>query len=486
MKIKFSKIKSYTASLFRTNASHHGSYSVMLSCVVIAIAIIVNMAVSAMPSSMKNIDLSGNQVYTPGDQTKDILDSLDQDITIYTIFQDGQTDETLTKLLDRYKELSDHIKVENVDPVANPTFASNYDTSSLQTGSVIVESDQRYKIIEYSEIYESSYSYDSSYNYTTTTDFDGEGEITSAIDYVTSASLPVLYYTTGHDEVSLSDTAFSALSKSNYDLKSLSLLSEEKIPDDCGVLMILGPQSDFSSDEADMVIDYLENGGHALILTSYTENRLTEFERILNNYGMETTGGIIFEGDSNYYYQTPMYIIPQYGSHDITSNASSSDTLALIIQASGIKLTDVRSSVSQTPLLTTTDSSYEKIPENGKFSTSEKEKNDAEGPFNLGVLAEETTADGETTQLVVFSTPHLVEESFVSNYNISNVDLLADSIGYMCEHENSVTIDAKSMTTETIAPSAATVNLQSIIFVILLPAGLLITGIAIWVRRRKK
>ena len=486
MNMKWNKIKSYTVSLFKTNASHHGSYSAMLSCIVIALAIIINMAVSALPSSLINIDISGNQVYTLGDQTKEIVEKLEQDITIYTTFTDGQTDDTLLKLLDRYQELSDHIKVENVDPVANPTFASNYDTSSLASGSVIVESDQRYKVIDSSEIYESSYSYDASYNYTTTQNFDGEGEITSAIDYVTSQSLPVLYYTTGHDETELSNTATAALSKSNYELKSLSLLSEKSVPDDCGVLMILAPQADFSSDEADMIISYLEKGGHALILTSYTESKLTQFERILQNYGMETSDGIVFEGDSNFYYQSPMNVIPQYASHDITSDASDSNTLALIVQASSIQSLDVRSTVSLTPLLTATDASYEKIPENGQFASTKKEKQDAEGPFNLAVLAEETISDDAATQLIVFSTPYLVEESLVTNYNISNVDLLVNSIGYMCEHENSVTIDAKSMTAETITPSAASVNLQTILFVILLPAGLLITGIVIWLRRRKK
>lgn len=475
--------KEYAASMFQTNSFHHGSYSILLSCIVIALAIIVNLVVNALPSSMIHVDISSNQVYTLSDQTKEIVKNLEQDITIYALYTDGNEDETTMQLLNRYKDLSDHITIKTVDPVSNPTFTASYDASSLSTGSLIVQSGERYKTIAYSDIYETSYSY---YDYSSTTDFDGEGEITSAIDYVTSDTLPVLYYTTGHDEVTLSDTASTALEKSNYELQSLSLLSEESIPEDCGVLMILAPQSDFSSEEADMVIQYLENGGKAFIWTSYTTEKLTQFERILNNYGMATSDGIVLESDSNSYFQTPYCIIPQYASHDITSDASSSNTLALIYQTTGIEQLDVRSTVTQTPLLTTTDSAYEKIPENGQLSTSEKESGDEEGTFNLAMLAEEETSNGENTQLVVFSTPYLVDESLISRYNISNVDLMVNSIGYMCEHETSVTIDAKSMTTETITPTAASVNMQSLIFVILLPAGLLIAGIVIWLRRRKK
>ncbi len=485
---KRGSFKTYAASMFRTNSFHHGSYSILLSCIVIVLAILVNLVVSALPTSIRQFDMSSNQILSISSQTKEVLENLNQDVTIYALYEGENQDDTVMQLLSRYQEGSDHIQVEVIDPVANPTFTANYDASSLSAGSLIVESKDRYKTIAYSDIYESNYYNDSSsyYGYSTSTDFDGEGEITSAIDYVTSENLPVLYYTTGHDETTLGDSASSALAKSNYDVQSLSLLSEGSIPEDCGVLMILAPQADFSAEEADLVIDYLEKGGKALIFTSYTGETLTEFERILDNYGMGTSKGIVFEGNSSAYFQNPMYILPQYETHEITADASSSNIVALIIQAAAIEQKEVRSTVTQTPLLTTTDEAYEKIPENGQFSSTEKESGDAEGSFALAMLAEESVSDEETTQLVVFSTPYLTEESFISNYNLSNVDLLLNAIGYMCEHETSISIDAKSMDIETITPSAAAVGMQSIFFVVLLPAGLLITGIVIWAKRRKK
>ena len=61
-----------------------------------------------------------------------------------------------------------------------------------------------------------------------------------------------------------------------------------------------------------------------------------------------------------------------------------------------------------------------------------------------------------------------------------------NSIGYLCEHESTITIDAKSMMLETITPSTSAVNIQTIVFIILLPLAVLISGIVIWVRRRRK
>ena len=471
---------------FHTKTFHYGSFSILLTAVVLIIAILVNVAVNALPTSLIQIDMSSSRIFTLNEQSVNVLKNLDQDVTIYPLFETGQEDETLMKLLDRYTEQSDHIKVETVDPVANPSFTSGYNASSLQTGSVIVESGNRYKTIQSYEIYETSY--DSCYS--SEQYFDGEGELTSAIDYVTSESLPNIYYTTGHDELSISTAFESALTKSNYALTELSLLSAGSVPEDCDVLMILSPQSDFSAAEADMVIQYLESGKKAYIQTSYLSGNFTEFSRILSNYGIQSSSGIILEGDSDYSYQENgsflPYIMPQLQSHTITDDFIGSKKPALISLASALELTDVRSSVSRTTLMTTSESGYEKTMVNGKLSTAEKEDGDRTGTFNLGVLAEEETASGETTQLVVYSTPYLTDDSLVNYYNISNLDLAVNSIGYLCEHESTITIDAKSMMLETITPSTAAVNIQTIVFIVLLPLSVLISGIVIWVRRRRK
>ncbi|MFQ9389032.1 MAG: hypothetical protein ACLR1V_09795 [Coprococcus sp.] len=66
------------------------------------------------------------------------------------------------------------------------------------------------------------------YDYSTyssqTTGFDAEGQLTSAIDYVTSDSLPKLYTLTGHDESSPGDTLTSQIEKENIDIEELEPL----------------------------------------------------------------------------------------------------------------------------------------------------------------------------------------------------------------------------------------------------------------------
>ena len=154
----------------------------------------------------------------------------------------------------------------------------------------------RSKVVNYSSIYESSIDYNTYQS--TTTGFDGEGQIDSAISYVTSEDLPVLYTLDGHGEKDLDSTLQEDIQKANIDIKSLNLITEESVPDDAACLLINAPTSDISESEKDAIIDYLENGGKAMIFSDYTEESMDNFDAVLKNYGVERTEGIVIEGDS--------------------------------------------------------------------------------------------------------------------------------------------------------------------------------------------
>ena len=82
----------------------------------------------------------------------------------------------VSKLLKKYEEASDHIKVETKDPVVNPKFTSEYTDEEVSSNSLIVVCEDRSKVVDYNNIYESSIDYNT-YSYTTS-GFDGEGQIT--------------------------------------------------------------------------------------------------------------------------------------------------------------------------------------------------------------------------------------------------------------------------------------------------------------------
>ena len=263
----------------------NGSYSVVISAIFVVIVIVVNMIVGSLPTKYTEVDVSSEKLYSISDDTKEFLKKLDKDITIYQVVQSGSEDETISKLLEKYEEESSHIKVEEKDPVVNPKFTSEYTSDEVSANSLIVVCGDRSKVVDYSNIYESSIDYNTYQSQTT--GFDGEGQITSAISYVTSEDMPVLYTLDGHGEKELSSDIQEDIQKANIDIKSLNLITEESVPEDAACLLINAPTSDISESEKDAIIDYLENGGKAMIFSDYTEESMENFDAVLANYGVE-------------------------------------------------------------------------------------------------------------------------------------------------------------------------------------------------------
>ena len=218
----------------------------IITVVFVAAVIVINMIAGKIPSKYTQIDVRIQALFSIGDETKKALKELDKDVTIYQIAQTGYEDKNISSLLKRYKDESKHINVEVKDPVVNPKFVSDYTNEQISSNSLIVESGERSKIINYSDMYESSLDYNT-YSYQTT-GFDGEGQITSAIGYVTSENLPVLYTLEGHGEKTLSTDLKDSIEKANIEVEELNLLTEENVPEDANCLMIVSPTTDLSSD----------------------------------------------------------------------------------------------------------------------------------------------------------------------------------------------------------------------------------------------
>lgn len=212
-----------------------GSYSLVISVVVLALLIVANIFVSALPTSMTKYDISSTKLYSITSNTKVVANALEQDVTIYWIVQAGEEDDVIENLLGKYESLSDHISVVKRNPDVYPTFAEQYTDEDVPNNSLVVECGDRYRYISYNDTYISE---SNVYSYSYTTSFDGEGAITSAIDYVVTEDLPQLYVLEGHGEAELPSTFSDQLEKENYEVNTLSLLTVDEIPEEADCILI--------------------------------------------------------------------------------------------------------------------------------------------------------------------------------------------------------------------------------------------------------
>ena len=465
----------------------HGTYSMAVTAVVIAIVVVLNLVVQEIPSKYREIDLSSQKLYTIGEQTEKILKNLKKDVTLYYIAQDGTESSDIKNLLEKYEEGSKHITVEQKDPAVSPKFASQYTSDNISNNSIIVVCGDKSKVVDYSSMYETSINYQT-YSQEVT-GFDGEGQLTSAINYVVSDNMPVLYNLEGHDESSMSETMKETIEKANIEIKFLNLLSEEAVPDDAECLFIFAPETDLTKEEADKIISYLENGGKALIVSNYTDEDMPNFESVLENYGVQPVDGIVLEGNTdNYVSQNPYYLLPNIESGEITSELSSQSRYVLVPLAQGIKKADnIRDTLNISSILTTSDSAYSKT--NLKdMDTMEKEGGDIEGPFDLAVSITEKVGDDKETQIAYFASASIFNDSINSMVSGTNYELLSASLAWMCstDDSNQISIPSKSYDTTTLTVPTADINFWSIFVTGVLPVCILFIGFGIWMKRRKQ
>ncbi|MBQ7849743.1 MAG: GldG family protein [Clostridia bacterium] len=460
-----------------------GSYSAFAAVVVIAIAVLANLMVSTLPSTTTQLDLTEQSLYSLSEQTERIAASLDKDVTMYLICNEGSEDTTILRLLERYEGLSDHIRVETMDPTIHPTFLDQYelDISTLYANSVLLDCGGRYRLVGYDEIYVTEYSMDYySYSYNSTTSFDGENALTNALHYVSSDSLPKAYILTGHGEAELDESITAMLAQDNFDSESISLLSMDAAPEDAAAIIIHQPTSDLSEDEADLLIAYLENGGSVTLFTSYMDvQKMPQLLRMTSAMGLTAGEGIVIEGDRqmrlNRY---PHYLLPEIGDHEITEALSAAGYYILTPLAQPILETE-DSTADITWLLTTSDDAYAKLA-GLNLTTTEKEEGDAEGPFYVGAVAE------DAGKLLWITGDSFLDSYVDSAVSGANSNLFLNALNWMGGQEESISIRAKSLDATGLTVTQSDSSLWSVIMIGVIPLALVAVGVIIMMRRKRR
>lgn len=325
-----------------TRAVRVGGYSVAAAAIVIAIIVAVNTLARALPAQWTQFDTTSSQLFSISDQTESVVGSLETPVTIHWIVQSGQEDATLETLLERYQALSENLTVEKVDPVVSPTFLEQYDVGSVYNNSLIVESEARYRYVDYYDIY----TYDYSSYYTTGSvdmNFAGEGAITSAVSYVVNDDLPKVYTLTGHGEGSLSSDFQSAAEQDNVEFEELSLLSAETVPEDADCVLILAPQSDIADVELTALQAYLDGGGRLLLITDPPQEgaELTNLETLMAGYGVHAADGIVVEGDQDNYAMGLPYTVTREVSTVTDEEGEESQEVTYLLDGAEVEFQDL-------------------------------------------------------------------------------------------------------------------------------------------------
>lgn len=456
-----------------------GSYSLIITAVVLALLVIVNIFASKLPTTLTKYDISSTKLYSITSNTKVVVNNLRKDVTIYWIVQADQEDAVIENLLGKYESLSDHIDVVKKNPDIFPTFAEQYTDETVYNNSLVVECGDRYRFIAYDDIYLQEADM---YSYTYTTSFDGEGAITSAIDYVVSEELPQIYVLEGHGEGELPATFADQMEKENIEIQTLSLLKVDEIPEDAAALMIYAPQSDISTEEKDMLAEYVSGGGKILVMAGPTEDSTLEnLYGILADYGITVNEGIVVEADRNHYaFQRPYILLPDMADSDITASLIEENYYPIMPIAAGFTIGESSAAVTE-ELLTTSANSFSKIA-GFALETYEKEENDIDGPFAVAVSVE-TDGNGK---IVWFAASEFLDDMYNAYSSGANTDLSMNALSSLIGEREAIAIRSKSLNYNYLTISESEGSMLKTILIGILPLAYLGIGIYVFVSTRRK
>lgn len=449
-------------NLIGTKAFRKGSYSTVIMVVIIAIVIAANVMFSKLPTAARNIDVSSNDLYSIGDTTHSVLDGLKNDVEIVVIKDKESTDKRISTLLAKYADYSDHIKVTYKDPVLYPSVLTTYDT---EENNIVIKCDATDKTtkVAFSDIIVTSTSY---YGSTYETSFDGEGQLTKAIDYVSNENNKLIYTISGHGESELGKNISELISKSNFNVKSVNLLVDNGIPDDCDMLICNQPTKDLADDELKLLREYMENGGKVTVVLADTTAETPNFDALMADYGISKVNGYIADTE-RYYGQNVYQIFPNYSSGDITGKFGPEE-YTLLFGSLGLKI-EKTDGVTVDEFLTTSDKGAAVVGENDY----------TEGKYTLAAAATK-----DESRFTVFGSASIIDDDFTSYYkNLMDLQVFMNSITANFDDVSNISIDSISLQTtyNTIANGSGI----GAIFIGIIPVALLILGFLRWFGRRK-
>lgn len=462
--------------------------TILLVAIIIMAYFLVNYAVEK--ANFGDLDMTKEKIYSISQETKDKLGNIDTDVTIsiYNMY------ESVKDFAYQYARLNDHIKVEEVENLTSKTdWKTTYGVSD-DSSFMIISAGEKEQILNEYNFY--------TYDYTTYKQIDiTEEAITNGILDIVTTVRPKIYFLTGHNLYSSSYFQYlqNSLTSEANEIGELDLMSAGKVPDDCKVLVITALKDDIKELEKDALIKYIKDGGDILLLLDPNLNnvKLTNFQKVLDEYGVSVSKGLILEGDTNKMVSgAPNFVVATMNnSSSITKNINMDMNLCLI-NSGKLEITDSDKledkNVTVETLATVSSKAFYRTDIKSSSQSKISSDEDASGA-TIAALMTKKIDDDKQSKLIVFA-----NTAFATNTQIqvtsqhymyaldfyNNEDILLNSVSYLTEREDNITIRKNVETVNYEVTEAQDRIVLGIIFAV--PILIIVIGIVVWLTRRRK
>ncbi len=512
------------------NALRRGSYTVVITVLIIVAILVFNVLATALAQRFPlNLDLTANNDYSVSAKNIEYIKGVERPVTI-TVCADADTyasdmqnyaaslsyygvsDSSGGKyytqalaLLEDYTKYNSNITLTYADPY-DPSFANvqaRATSGTLSYGSILVESTfaldgqeiSRNKVLAYEDLYNLTTS-SSSYQ-TVLEGSNVESAVTSAIYSVTSDKTTEVAYIGAHMDTGVLDSLNDTLESNNYNVTAIDNLLASDIPEETEILLIAAPTTDYSAQELAKLDDYLDNDGQRgktlLFFASASSPDLPNLYSFLDEWGISILPGTVYETNTDNYIQTPATIGLNNLATEYTASANSLSRIYVATnnlpmrtsyESDGNRVTTALMQTGDTTVIRPNDA-------DDTWSTSDA----VQDTFDTAILSVDTIYDENYTArmsyVAAFSSEDFISEAWASQYAglVGNTEFVLSLVNNITGRDatdisfTQKTIESSSFTAQvTVAKS----NVVLLIFVIIIPLAVIVTGIIIWIRRRNR
>jgi len=469
----------------------YGTLTVIYTAIFITAAVILNIFVSYATNRFGlRIDLTDERIYEISDETKRFLQNdLKEDIQITVlssenVYIDNASFSPIREVILRYIALSDgKISVRYIDPYVNPEIVDKYsDQGTPRYRDIVIESAKRYKVLNPADLYAIRTNYETQEQYIT--GLQAEQKLSSAIMYCIIEELPLALRVQGHSEVNLPELN-SLLISGNYKIDTINL-SLEDIPDECSMLIIAAPRTDFTAEEIEKLDAYFERNGNAIVLYDLNVPTLPVFERFMADWGVKYEQVLV--GDEKQSISVPTTLAPSMLSHEMTKDLGKPGEYVIAPISRQIStLYETQGWRTVHPILVTSSASYGKLYSTDKTLTSTtREEGDLPGPFYVCVLTEQNRIVNlqNNYSRILFAQLNMASDEMLKVDAFLNQRFFVRAINYMNESADSILVEPRYYTSDRLNILGEQASVVFWFLVIIIPLGTLTCGFYIWARRR--
>ncbi|OBS09680.1 GldG family protein [Acidihalobacter prosperus] len=372
----------------------------------------------------------------------------------------------IRRQLAQYRRAGHDVTLSFVNPDLAPKRAQQYGVR--HTGQLVIEIDGRSRVI----------------------DSLGQQSIANALMQLARSGNRWVVFIEGQKERSPLDDSSRGLSRlatslaqTGLHVQPINLLRTPHIPENTAVLVVAGPETDFTPGEATAITQYVEKGGDLLWL--HDPGSLHGLAALARTLDLRFVPGTVVDANPELRamigIQNPAVVpVLDYGQSPITEHLQVQTLMpftAAIAQPAGGKDWQAE------PLLRSLPKSWSETgPLQGdvKFDAA---RGDTLGPLVLGEAFSRKRTDGHQQRIAVFGTSAFVSNAFIGRG--ANLNLATATLNWLSHDDSLVQIHLPSAPDTRLVLSRGEGYAIAAGFLILFPIGLLVSGTLVWMRRRR-